>query len=155
MSKEFRHITRVAETDLDGTLRITEAITKIKGIGPNVAKAIVTRSGVDPDVRLGFLSLQDLEKLESMIREPTKNDLPDWLFNRRKDLETGGNLHLTGSNLVLQVKTDVDQMKATKSWKGYRHSHGLKARGQRTKTTGRKGKAIGVRKKRPPARGKA
>lgn len=155
MSKEFRHISRVAETDLDGTLRITEAITKIRGIGPSVANAIVSRSGLDPGIRLGFLSSHDLEKLEGMIREPTKNSLPEWLFNRRKDLETGGNLHLTGSRLVLQVKTDVDQMKATKSWKGYRHSHGLKTRGQRTKTTGRKGKAIGVRKKRPPARGRA
>lgn len=150
MPKEFSHIARIAETDLDGTLKVTRAISKIKGIGISMATAIVEKSGVNPEIRLGFLSAQDLEKLENIIENPTKHDLPKWLFNRQKDLETGKNLHLTGSNLVLQTKTDIDLMKATKTWKGVRHSYGLKVRGQRTKTTGRKGKAIGVRKKRPP-----
>ena len=149
MSKEFRHITRIAETDLDGTLKVAHAISKIKGIGISTANAIVKKSKVNPETRLGFLSEQDLEKLEDIIKHPTRYNLPEWLFNRQKDLDTGKNLHLTGSDLVLQTKTDIDFMKATKSWKGYRHSYGLKARGQRTKTTGRKGKAIGVRKKRP------
>ena len=149
MSKEFRHITRIAETDLDGTLKVAHAISKIKGIGISTANAIVKKSKVNPETRLGFLSEQDLEKLEGIIKHPTRYNLPEWLFNRQKDLDTGKNLHLTGSDLVLQTKTDIDFMKATKSWKGYRHSYGLKARGQRTKTTGRKGKAIGVRKKRP------
>jgi small subunit ribosomal protein S13 len=150
MSKEFRHITRIAETDLDGTLKAAHAISKIKGIGPSMANAIVKKSGVNPETRLGFILESDLEKLEDIIKNPTKYDLPEWLFNRQKDLETGKNLHLTGSNLVLQTKTDVNLLKATKSWKGYRHSYGLKVRGQRTKTTGRKGKAIGVKKKQRP-----
>jgi len=50
---------------------------------------------------------------------------------------------------------DIDKMKEIKSWRGYRHAYGLKVRGQRTKTTGRAGKALGVKKKtllqRPPA----
>lgn len=149
MSKEFRHITRIAETDLNGTLKVAHAISKIKGIGINMANAVVQKSGINPETRLGFLSEQDLEKLEDIIKNPTKYTLPEWLYNRQKDLETGKNLHATGADLVLQTKTDIDLMKATKSWKGYRHSYGLKVRGQRTKTTGRKGKAIGVKKKRP------
>jgi len=150
MSKEFRYITRIAETDLDGTLKVAHAISKIKGIGTSMANAIVKKGGVNPETRLGFLLESDIEKLEDIIKNPTKYDLPEWLFNRQKDLETGKNLHLTGSNLVLQTKTDVNLLKATKSWKGYRHSYGLKVRGQRTKTTGRKGKAIGVKKKQRP-----
>ena len=148
MSKEFRHITRIAETDLNGTLKVAHAISKIKGIGISMANAIVRKGGVNPETRLGFLSEQDLEKLEDIIKNPAKHNLPEWLFNRQKDMETGKNLHFTGSDLVLQIKTDIDLMKATKSWKGYRHSYGLKVRGQRTRTTGRKGKAIGVKKKR-------
>lgn len=147
MPKEFRHITRIAETDLEGTLKVTHAISKIRGIGINTADALVKKAGVKADLRLGFIPEQDLQKLEDMIRNPTKHGLPNWLFNRQKDVETGKNLHLVGSDLVLATKTDVDNMKASKSWKGYRHSYGLKARGQRTKTTGRKGKAIGVKKK--------
>jgi small subunit ribosomal protein S13 len=42
---------------------------------------------------------------------------------------------------------DIDQAKEIKSWRGYRHAYGLKVRGQRTKTTGRAGKALGVKKK--------
>ncbi len=150
MSKEFRHITRIGETDLDGTLKLTHAISRIKGVGINMANAIVKKGGVNPQSRLGFLSEQELQKLEDVIQNPTKYDLPNWLFNHRKDLNTGRDLHLTGSDLVLQTKTDIDLMKASKSWKGYRHSYGLKARGQRTKTTGRKGKAVGVKKKKRP-----
>jgi len=115
MPKEFSHIARIAETDLEGTLKVTQAISKIKGIGINMATAIVEKSGVNPEIRLGFLSAQDLEKLENIIENPTKYDLPKWLFNRQKDLETGKNLHLTGSNLVLQTKTHIDLMKATKT----------------------------------------
>ena len=147
MPKEFRHITRIVDTDLEGTLKVTHAISKIRGIGINTAAALVKKAGVEPDQRLGFLPEQDLKKLEDMIRNPTKHGFPNWLFNRQKDLETGKDIHLIGSDLVLTTKTDIDNMKASKSWKGYRHSYGLKTRGQRTKTTGRKGKAIGVKKK--------
>ena len=32
------------------------------------------------------------------------------------------------------------------SWRGYRHMFGLRVRGQRTSTTGRRDSAVGVRK---------
>jgi small subunit ribosomal protein S13 len=32
------------------------------------------------------------------------------------------------------------------SWRGYRHMFGLRVRGQRTRTTGRRASAVGVRK---------
>ncbi|UCD96094.1 MAG: 30S ribosomal protein S13 [Candidatus Bathyarchaeota archaeon] len=148
MSKEFRHITRIAETDLEGSLKVVHAIAKIKGVGPSIANAIVKRSGVNPETRLGYIAEQDLKKLEEVVQNPADQNIPTWLFNYRKDLETGKNLHRTGSTLVLQIKTDIDRMKTSRSWSGYRHSYGLKVRGQRTKATGRKGKAIGVRKRR-------
>jgi small subunit ribosomal protein S13 len=147
MSKEFRHITRIGETDLNGTLKVAPALSRIKGIGISLANAIIRKSGVNPDTCLGFLSEQEIEKLEDVIQNPTKYGLSAWLFNRQKDLDTGKSLHVTGSDLVLQSKTDIDLMKTTKSWRGYRHSYGLKVRGQRTKATARKGKAIGVKKK--------
>ena len=104
MSKEFRHITRISETDLDGTLKVAYAISKIKGIGINVANAIVKKGGVNPETRLGFLSEQDLRKLEEIIKDASKYNLPPWLFNRQKDLETGKNRHIIGSSLVLQTR---------------------------------------------------
>jgi small subunit ribosomal protein S13 len=65
-------------------------------------------------------------------------------MNRAKDLETGENKHLIGSDLLLRIKSDIEFMKKIKCWKGVRHSLGLKVRGQRTRTTGRTGQTVGV-----------
>ena len=147
MSGEFRHILRIIDTDVDGTLKAPYALRKIKGISLNLANAILKKAGINPDVRAGFLTESEVERIEEIINEPTKFGLPNWLLNRRKDLETGKDMHLISADLVLRTKMDIEQMKEIKSWRGYRHSYGLKARGQRTRTTGRTGKALGVKKK--------
>ena len=147
MSKEFRHIVRITETDLAGTEKVVYALSNIKGIGVGLANAILRKAGINPGTRIGNLTEADTEKIEDVIRNLDKYNIPSWLFNRQKDFETGKNLHLIGSDLVLRSKLDIDQMKAIRSWRGYRHSYGLKVRGQRTKTTGRSGKAMGVKKK--------
>lgn len=147
MSKEFRHILRISDADIDGALKVPYALTKIKGINLNLANAILKKAGINPDVRAGFLKEAEVKKIEEIIKEPTKFGLANWLLNRRKDLETGKDLHLISADLTLKTKTDIDQMKGIKSWRGYRHAYGLKTRGQRTRTTGRKGKAVGVRVK--------
>jgi small subunit ribosomal protein S13 len=148
MPREFQHIIRIADTDLDGTLKVEFALIGIKGIGVRLAKIITEKAKVDPENRLGLLSDADLNRIRDVLDSPTKYDVPGWLLNRSKDSETGKDRHIVGSDLVLQTKTDIDQMKKIKSWKGIRHTYGLKVRGQRTRTTGRKGKAIGVKKRR-------
>ncbi len=147
MSEEYRHILRILGADADGTLKAPYALTKIKGISLNLATAILRKAEINPDKRAGFLTEAEIEKIEDIITEPTKYGLPNWLLNRRKDQETGKDMHQIGADLALKTKTDVEQMKEMKSWRGYRHAYGLKVRGQRTKTTGRKGKALGVKKK--------
>ena len=147
MSKEFRHILRISGADVDGTLKVRYALTKIKGINLNFANAILKKAGINPDVRAGFLAEAEVKKIEEVMKEPTKFGLLNWLLNRRKDLETGKDLHLISADLALKTKTDIDRVKGIKSWRGYRHAYGLKARGQRTRTTGRKGKAVGVKVK--------
>jgi len=147
MSREFRHIIRVAGTDLDGTQKVAYALMNINGVGIGLANVILKKAGINPETRLGFLSDVDVEKIEDVIEKPAKHGIPGWLLDRQKDRETGKDIHFIGSDLVLQIKTDTDQMKEMRSWRGFRHAHGLKVRGQRTKTTGRKGKAMGVKKK--------
>jgi len=148
MSKEFRHIVRIAETDLDGRLRVANALSNVKGVGVSLANVILRKAGIDPNRRLGFLSDAEVREIEKILHNPSQHGIPSWLFNRRKDLETGKDLHLIGSDLVLRTKMDIELMKKIKSWKGYRHAYNLKVRGQRTRTTGRTGKVVGVRKKR-------
>ena len=148
MPREFQHIIRIADTDLDGTLKVDYALTKIKGVGIRLAEVIAKKAKVNIENRLGFLSDAEVKRIKDVIENPSKYDVPGWLLNRSKDSKTGNNLHIVGSDLVLQTKTDIDEMKKMKSWKGIRHAYGLKVRGQRTRTTGRKGRVVGVKKKR-------
>ncbi|MGB9841322.1 MAG: 30S ribosomal protein S13 [Candidatus Bathyarchaeales archaeon] len=147
MSQEYRHILRILGTDVQGTLKTVYALTEIKGISLSLSNAILKKAGVNPDLRVGYLTEAEIDKIEDIIKEPAKYGLPSWLFNRRKEMETGKDVHLIGADLVLRTKMDIDQAKEIKSWRGYRHAYGLKVRGQRTKTTGRAGKALGVKKK--------
>ena len=147
MPEKFQEIIRIAGTNVDGTRKLPYALTEIKGVGISLVKAIVNKAGFNPNARLGFLSDKEVKELEDILENPTKHDVPGWLVNRQKHRETGENLHLIGSDIDLQVKSDIERMKRIKSWKGYRHSFGLKVRGQRTKTTGRSKKSLGVKKK--------
>ncbi|MCW4008887.1 MAG: 30S ribosomal protein S13 [Candidatus Bathyarchaeia archaeon] len=147
MSQEYRHILRIMGTDVQGTLKTVYALKQIKGISLSLSNAILKKAGINPDLRVGYLTETEIDKIEDIIREPAKYGLPSWLFNRRKEMETGKDVHLIGADLVLRTKMDIDKEKEIKSWRGYRHAYGLKVRGQRTKTTGRAGKALGVKKK--------
>ena len=147
MSQEYRHILRIMGTDMQGTLKTVYALTKIKGLSLSLSNALLKKAGVNPDVRVGFLTETEINKIEDIIKEPTKYNLPNWLFNKRKNAETGKDIHLISAELVLKTKMDIDQAKEIRSWRGYRHAYGLKVRGQRTKTTGRAGKSLGVKKK--------
>ena len=147
MSKEFQHIVRIAGTDIEGTLKLNLALANIQGIGISLSNIISGKANIDQDTRVGFLSESDVEKLEDIMKNPEKYGIPYWMYNRAKDIETGKDLHLIGADLDLRIKTDIEEMKNIKSWRGYRHAYGLRVRGQHTRTTGRSGKAMGVKKK--------
>jgi small subunit ribosomal protein S13 len=144
---EFRHILRIIDVDVDGTLKAPYALTKVKGISLSLATVALRKAGIDPEKRAGFLTEPEIEKIEDIVKDPAKHGIPGWFLNRRKDMEKGKDMHLISADLVLRTKMDIEQMKEIRSWRGYRHAYGLKVRGQHTKTTGRAGKALGVKKK--------
>jgi len=146
-SREFQHILRISGTDLEGTLTLHHALSKINGIGMTLANAITRKANINPNTRIGYLTETDKTKIEDIITNPTKHGIPAYMLNRQKDQETGQNHHLIGADLTLQNKTDIEEMKNQKSWKGFRHAYSLRVRGQHTRTTGRKGKTMGVKKK--------
>ena len=145
---DFRYIVRIIGTDIDGLKKLPIGLTKIKGINSRFADAIVKVAGFNPEMCVGNLTDADLKKLEDIIKAPLDFGVPVWLLNRRKDLETGKDLHLTGPDLTLSIRTGIKLMVESRSWKGVRHSLGLKVRGQKTRTTGRKGRVVGIRRKR-------
>ncbi|MBA7602638.1 30S ribosomal protein S13 [subsurface metagenome] len=148
MSREFNYIVRLHGSNLDGTKLLPYALCDLKGVGIRVSKTMIKKLGLDPSLRLGTLSEADVRRLEEILDNPASGGIPNWMLNRRKDLETGKDIHLLGSDLTLRVRDDIDLMKETRSWKGNRHARGLKVRGQRTKTSARKGRSVGVSRSR-------
>ena len=143
---EFKHIVRIKGKDLDGSKKLVAALADLKGVGLNLAYAIINALRLDPKARLGFLSDAEINEIEKGLSDPTRLGIPSWKLNRRKSADTGLNYHLVGVDLDLAVKNDIEREKMIGSWRGIRHSLGLKVRGQRTRTTGRKGRTVGVRK---------
>ncbi len=148
MSREFNYIVRLHGSNLDGTKLLPYALCDLKGVGIRVSKTMIKKLGLDPSIRLGTLPEADVRRLEEILDNPASGGIPNWMLNRRKDLETGKDIHLLGSDLTLRVRDDIDLMKETRSWKGNRHARGLKVRGQRTKTAARKGRSVGVSRSR-------
>ncbi|MCP8304670.1 MAG: 30S ribosomal protein S13 [archaeon] len=145
---EFKHIVRISGRSLDGTKKVAAALADIKGVGYNLANSIVSALKIDSRMRLGNLSDKQISEIQEYIKDPTKVGVPTFMLNHRKDPETGVDSHFIGSDLDLAIKMEIDRERALLSWRGVRHSLGLKVRGQRTRTCGRKGRAVGVRKRR-------
>ncbi|MDE1866536.1 MAG: 30S ribosomal protein S13 [Thaumarchaeota archaeon] len=145
-SQEFRHIVRIAGKDIHGTKKTIIGISQIKGIGYNFAKSILDILKINPNSNVGFLTESQVEEIEKAMKNPSSVNIPPWFLNRRKDMDTGSNIHLITSDIDFNVRNDIEREKGMNSWRGFRHTYGLKVRGQRTRTTGRKGGAVGVRK---------
>lgn len=147
--KDFKHLVRIANTDLDGNRRINYSLTRIKGISFMFSNAVLSVANIDLTKRTGDLTDQEIKQIDDIIKNPLKYKIPSWLFNRKKDVETGNDLHLIGGDLDFHKENDIKIMKKIKSYKGVRHIYGLPVRGQKTKSNFRKnkGKVTGVKKR--------
>ncbi len=144
---EFKHLVRISNTDVKGEKSILYALKKIKGIGIMFSNMICLNAKVERTKKAGDLTDAEIKALEKEIQNP---NAPSWLLNRRKDQETGEDKHITGSDLIFAVDSDVKDMMKMRSYKGIRHMSRLPVRGQRTKSNFRrnKGKAVpGLKKK--------
>ncbi len=156
-TQEYNHIIRIIGNDILGDRKILVGLTQIRGVGYNFANAILDSLKIDPNTSIGYLSDSQVQSIEQILNDPLSANFPTWFLNRRKDMETGNDKHLITSDIEFTVRNDVERERLTASWKGYRHMFGLKVRGQRTRTSGRKGGAVGVAKggKVMPAKGGA
>ncbi len=148
--QEIKHLVRIANTDLDGSKKLYHALTKIKGISFVFANMVCNLANVDKTKKTGFLSDQEVSRLNDIIKTPGKFNVPSWILNRRKDYETNEDNHLLGPDLKFTQDNDIKRLKKIKSYRGVRHSGGLPVRGQRTKSNFRKNKgkgSLGVKRK--------
>lgn len=144
--KTFKHIVRIANTDIKGNIRLYHALTMIYGVKYTFANAIISSLSLDGQKKVGEVESSDIKKIEELIADPIKHGIPHYLLNRQKDFESGQNKHLIGANLKFTKEMDVKLMKKMKSYKGMRHSFGLPVRGQRTRSNFRHGVSLGVQR---------
>ena len=105
---------RSAGIDIPREKRVEVALTYVYGIGLTRSKLILTKTGVDPDIRVKDLSDADVQKLRAATEDFTlEGDL------RRKE------------GLALKRLQDIGCVR------GRRHRMSLPVRGQRTRTNAR------------------
>ncbi len=146
-NKEYEgKIIRILSQDIEGKSKIYPGLTRIKGISWSLSNAICKKLKINKNKKIGDLTTEDIKEISEFIKNPT---IPKSIVNRKMDLETGENKHLTGSDLELQTEFDIKKLKKIKNYKGYRHIAGLPVRGQRTRGNFRKNKSkgVGIKKK--------
>ncbi|CAL9076984.1 unnamed protein product [Musa acuminata var. zebrina] len=147
-NEDFQHILRVLNTNVDGKQKIMFALTSIKGIGRRFANIVCKKADVDMNKRAGEISAAELENLMTIVANPRQFKIPDWFLNRKKDYKDGRYSQVVSNALDMKLRDDLERLKKIRNHRGLRHFWGLRVRGQHTKTTGRRGKTVGVSKKR-------
>ncbi|KAI6195848.1 40S ribosomal protein S18 [Aphelenchoides besseyi] len=143
----FQHIHRVLNTNIDGNRKVPFALTAIKGVGRRFSHICCRKAGININRRAGELSEEDLEKVTTVLLNPTQYKIPEWFLNRQKDIKDGKTSQILSTSLESKLRDDLERMKKIRLHRGLRHYWGLRVRGQHTKTTGRKGRTVGVSKK--------
>merc|ERR1712018_203880 len=143
----FQHILRVMNTNIDGKRNIMFAITSIKGIGRRYANLVLKKADIDLHKRAGELSEGEVEKIVTIMQSPRQYKIPNWFLNRQKDIKDGKTNQVMANFLDNKLREDLERLKKIRAHRGLRHYWGLRVRGQHTKTTGRRGRTVGVSKK--------
>lgn len=130
---------RIAGVDLPNEKRADIGLTYIYGVGRANVYSILDKAGVDPAKRIKDLTEDDVNKLQRAL----------------EGLIVEGDLYR-------EVEQNIKRLKEIGAYRGIRHTRGLPARGQRTRSNARtrkgKRKTVGtvrkeaVSKMAPPAK---
>jgi len=134
-------VVRLLSNDIEGKMQVYPGLTKIKGVSWGLSNAVCKVLKIDKKKKIGALTKQEIDVISEFIKNPK---IPAQILNRRKDLETGEDKHLIGSDLELRKDFDIKKLKKIKSYRGMRHSANLPTRGQRTRSNFRRNRSKGV-----------
>jgi len=141
---QIKPFLRILNVDLDGNKPLGLALRKIHGVSFSMSNAVCNLLKLDKKEKAGLVKDETAKKIENVLK--TSEGLPKWMINRRADVITGDDAHLTGPDLKFVVDNDVKRMRRLKTYRGARHSAGQPSRGQRTRAHFRHGKSVGVQK---------
>ena len=119
---------RIAGIDLPKEKRTDIGLTAIYGLGRKNVVDILKEAKVDPDKRINQLTDEEVARISKIVDK-----------------------FLVEGDLRKKVSENIQRLKSIGSYRGSRHTHGLPARGQRTRSNARtkrgKRKTIGSLKK--------
>lgn len=95
----------------------------------------------------GELTSEELERIVTIIQNPTQYKIPTWFLNRQRDIVDGKDSQVLANGVDSKLREDLERLKKIRAHRGLRHYWGLRVRGQHSKTTGRRGRTVGVSKK--------
>jgi small subunit ribosomal protein S13 len=121
---------RIAGVDIPRNKKLGVAITYIFGVGPTNGKEIVQRANVNPETRVRDLTEEEVGRLREVVERE----------------------YLVEGDLRRETQMNIKRLMDIGCYRGLRHRRGMPLRGQRTRTNartrrGRKGQAIGIKKK--------
>jgi len=120
---------RILGVILPDDKRIGYALTLIYGLGWVNSGKILKQVGIDPGIKVGKLTEEEIKKIIALLEKGTKVE----------------------GDLREEVNSNIKRLKEIGSYRGIRHSRGLPVRGQRTKSNSRtkkgKRKTVGALKK--------
>ncbi len=106
---------RISGVDLPKGKRVVVGLTYIYGIGPSASRAILSKLGIDENIKTDDLSDAEINEIRKVI---------DDAFKVEGELRT-------------EVSMNIKRLMDLGCYRGLRHRKSLPARGQRTKTNAR------------------
>jgi small subunit ribosomal protein S13 len=124
------HMARIAGVDIPRNKKIEVSITYIFGIGTSNGMVILQKANVNPSTRVRDLTEEEVGRIREVV-------------DREYRVE---------GDLRREVQLNIKRLMDIACYRGLRHRKGMPVRGQRTRTNartrrGRKGQAIGIKKK--------
>jgi small subunit ribosomal protein S13 len=106
---------RIIGIDIPNDKRLEISLTYLYGIGRNLSNEIIAKLGLDPDLRAGKLSEEEIARLNAVLQSE----------------------YVVEGDLRRQIQNNIKRLISIHSYRGMRHRSGLPVRGQRTRTNAR------------------
>jgi small subunit ribosomal protein S13 len=110
-----RGIVRLAGKDVRGGLPLSRALMSVRGVGQSlrrsVAKAIAKELKVDSEIKVGKFSDAQIEQIDGILASIHEHGIQPYMLNRRKDSESGKDVHNIMNDLVFSQRQDIENEK--------------------------------------------
>ena len=120
---------RILGIDVPDNKRLEISLTYIYGVGRRLSNEIISKLGLNPDMRAHKLSQDEIARINQLLQTE----------------------YVVEGDLRRQVQNNIKRLISIHSYRGLRHRSGLPVRGQRTRTNARtrkgKRKTIANKKK--------